>query len=314
MLFSIIIPTYNRYELLRRTLSSVWEQSFVEFEVIVIDDGSADNTWDELRALGSKLRVLRQQNAGPGAARNLGAKHANGDYLAFLDSDDLLFPWSLKTYATIIARHGKPGFLAGCPFRFRTESELKELVPTPLVCQTFSDYLASSDEWRWWGASSFVVRSDLFHAAGGFSEKNVNGEDADLALRLGEAPGFIHIKSPLTCAYREHPANLTLDVDKALAGAWHKIRSERAGEYPGGGARARPRHRILTRHIRPLAIACLTQRRRQAAWALYRETFCWNASLGRLKFLTAFPILAMLAGSRRARCQYTQLEEEPKGH
>src|SRR5215510_13897684 len=100
-IFSIIIPTYNRLPYLKKTLDSIWEQSFTDFEVIVVDDGSTDGTADYLRELGGSVELLRQENRGPGAARNLGVMHARGEYIAFLDSDDLWFPWPLKTYAAV---------------------------------------------------------------------------------------------------------------------------------------------------------------------------------------------------------------------
>src|SRR5271170_8041344 len=96
--FSAIIPTYNRRELLQRTLQSVLSQDQVEPEIIVVDDGSTDGTMEMLGTFAPRVQTLRQTNRGPGAARNLGMTHASGDYIAFLDSDDLWFPWTLKTY------------------------------------------------------------------------------------------------------------------------------------------------------------------------------------------------------------------------
>src|SRR5262245_53825606 len=95
--FSVIIPTHNRLCLLQRALGSVRNQTFRDYEVIVVDDGSSDGTWNYLGSLVPFIKALRQENRGPGPARNLGATHATGSYLAFLDSDDLWFPWTLAT-------------------------------------------------------------------------------------------------------------------------------------------------------------------------------------------------------------------------
>ena len=76
MFFSVIIPTYNRVDLLRRALESVWAQDFHDYEIVVVDDGSHDETMAYLESLGGKVRAFRQENAGPGAARNLAASHA----------------------------------------------------------------------------------------------------------------------------------------------------------------------------------------------------------------------------------------------
>src|SRR5262249_605030 len=156
-------------------------------------------------------RIFRQPNQGPGAARNLGARHAGGTYLAFLDSDDLWFPWTLDVYQDVINEHGHPSFVAGKPHRFSHESELGTAVFGKTRAERLVGYLASGDEWRWWGASSFVVRRDVFAAVGGFTDGQANAEDADLALRLGTAPGFVQITAPVTFAYRKHAASAVWD-------------------------------------------------------------------------------------------------------
>ena len=287
-LFSVIIPTYNRATLLARTLASVRAQTCTDYEVIVVDDGSTDDTLAVLRGFPG-VQVVTQNNRGPGAARNLGVHQGTGQYLAFLDSDDLWFPWSLETYAAMLRAPSAPSFLAGKPFRFRDETQLPTAPDGSVASNSFPDYLASGDEWRWWGVSSFVIRADAFRAAGGFSEANINGEDADLALKLGEAAGFAQISNPVTFGYRDHDANVTIDLNKSLAGGWHQVRTEQAGGYPGGARRARERRRILTRSLRPLALDGLQRGARSEAWAIYRATFGWHLALARWKFLVGFP-------------------------
>ena len=292
--FSIIIPTYNRLPLLRQTLESVWAQRFADYKVIVVDDGSTDGTWEELQALGSRVRALRQQNAGPGAARNLGAQHSTGEYLAFLDSDDVWFPWTLETYASVIRAQRAPAFIAGKPFRFHEETELRGVKLSPVQTNNFSDYLASGSEWRWWGVSSFVIRRDVFEAAGKFANEWVNGEDADLALRLGVAPGFVQVTNPVTFGYREHDGSAMKNLSKTLAGTWLGIHTEQAGKYPGGGSRSHERWRIITRHARPVTFDCLLHGLHNDAWKLYRAMVRWHVALGRWKYLVGFPMKALI--------------------
>src|SRR6266508_3534238 len=86
---SVVIPTYNAAATLPETLESVFGQSFTDFEVIVVDDGSTDATPDILAAYEDRIRVLRKVNEGkPAAARNLGVRAARGEFVAFLDADD----------------------------------------------------------------------------------------------------------------------------------------------------------------------------------------------------------------------------------
>src|SRR6266511_1606539 len=227
-LFSVIVPTFNRVELLECALRSIIEQRLIDFEIIVVDDGSTDRTMDYLKSCGFSIKVLCQPNKGPGAARNLGARHARGTYLAFLDSDDLWFPWTLETYRDVIHKHGEPSFIAGRPFVFSQRNELDNIQNNPAQTEHFSDYLASWERWRWWGVSSFVIRREVFLAVGGFIDEPINGEDADLALRLGVADGFVQITTPVTFGYREHAVNATKDAQRTIAGAFLSVQAEKA--------------------------------------------------------------------------------------
>jgi len=299
--FSVIVPTFNRAELLFDTLESVFGQTFTDFEIIVVDDGSTDGTMKYLQSLGKGVRVFQQSNRGAGPARNLGASQAHGRYLAFLDSDDLWFPWTLQVYHDVIRGHQEPSFIVGKPHVFSDQLALDKVAFSAAQDEWFVDYLASGDQWRWWGASSFIVRRDAFEAVGGFTEEWVNDEDTDLTLRLGVASGFVQITAPVTFAFREHATSVSKDHKRLLAGTWSRVRAERGGRYPGGKARAKDRRRILTRHVRPVTLGCLRQGLRREAWRLYISTFAWNASLGRIKYLAAFPILAVAEGFRRTK-------------
>lgn len=290
--FSVIIPTYNRSALLAETLHSVLEQSFCDYEIIVVDDGSVDGTKEFLESLQAPLKVLYQANGGAGAARNRGAAEAKGQYLAFLDSDDLWFPWTLETYRKIIEEFGAPAFIAGCPYIFEDEQELSKLLPEEKKVEAFPDYLSSGNQWRWWGASSFVLDRKAFEAVGGYTEEWVNGEDGDLALRLGTAPKFVQVLSPTTFGYRDHAAGVSRHMERTIADAWSKIRAEKTHCYPGGRQRAHERWRILTRHIRPVTLGCVTAGLNREAWRLYGATFMWNLGLGRVRYLAGFPLLA----------------------
>ncbi len=89
---SVIIPTYNRADLIRSTIDSIVNCGEEELEIVVVDDGSTDQTPDVVRPLGSPVRYLRQDNQGLAAARNNGFQASCGKYVAFLDSDDLWLP------------------------------------------------------------------------------------------------------------------------------------------------------------------------------------------------------------------------------
>ena len=296
-LFSVIIPTFNRRELLRQTLASVWAQTFADYEVIVVDDGSTDGTWEDLLSLRSRVCALRQNNAGPGAARNLGAQRATGKYLAFLDSDDLWFPWTLETFRDIAANE-RLAMVCGRVHQYTEAAEFLHVHRTPLRTKVFPDYLAS---WLFRysvGSGMVIIRRDAFLEMGGFTDQSVNMEDHDLVIRLGISRGFVMVESPFTLAIRLHPGSVSSDLHKSYMGNLFVIRQEKKSMYPGGTDRARERREIICSHTRTMSMACLRAGSYEEAWRLYGETFSWQVRCGRWRYLAAMPLLTLAAACR----------------
>ena len=302
MLFSIIIPAYNRRDLLRRTLDSVRAQTFTDFETIVVDDGSTDGTAEFLARQAGKVRVIQQGNSGPGAARNAGAAAAAGKYLAFLDSDDMWFPWTLATYARVIEA-GAPSLVATRHLDFSEERLLNGVHETALRSRRFGDFFSSSEYPIAVGSCLLVIERSTFLASGGFIDRIINGEDIDLVLRLGQAREFVQLLDPITVGWRRHAARETENLQRSIDGMNHLVEQERSGQYPGGSGRARERQRIITRQIRPISFALLRAGRPRAAMQLYRSTLRWHQADGRWRYLGAFPLYwvgsAVRSGWRR---------------
>jgi glycosyltransferase involved in cell wall biosynthesis len=118
--FSVIIPVYNSAKTLPRALESVLDQTWPAHEIIVVDDGSTDNSLQVANDFASKVRVIHQSNAGVSAARNRGADSATGDWLAFLDADDWYYPDRLRWHAEWIGRDTDLDFLTG-DYQYRRE-------------------------------------------------------------------------------------------------------------------------------------------------------------------------------------------------
>ena len=111
LFFSVVIPTYNRASFIERTVRSVLDQMHASFEIIVVDDGSTDNTEAIVTAISdARIRYIKTKNAERGHARNTGTAAASGDYITFLDSDDLLYPKYLSTAAASLAEYQQPAF------------------------------------------------------------------------------------------------------------------------------------------------------------------------------------------------------------
>ena len=286
--FSVIIPTYNRSSFLRQTLESVWRQTFNDYEIIVVDGGSTDDTPAFLSQLSDKLTAIRQPNSGPGAARNKGAEHARGEYLAFLDSDDLWFPWTLETVAELIAKHDRPALVAASLVSFKDITELETVNRSAIAAEVFTDYLSSSDRDCFVGAGMTFVRRDRFIEVGGFSAREINLEDHDLILRLGTAAGFVRIVEPPMLGWRRHEGSISNRFTRNFEGCRHLISNEQQGIYPGGKTRRVARRKIITRHIRPWALTFARTGAWRPAWCLYSSTFAWNVSLNRWRFLMGF--------------------------
>lgn len=293
MLFSVIIPTFNRRDFLHRTLTSVKEQHCKNYEVIVVDDGSTDGTLEMLRAEHPQVRVMTQANAGPGAARNLGVSVSSGDYIAFLDSDDLWFPWTLETFSELVRLHHQPAIMAGQLVGFSDEAKLAEIESESIDAAVFEDYLACSRHGYFVGSGMAVLKRNEFLKTGGFTTQRINAEDHDLILRMGTARGFVQLLKPVTLAWRRHIGSSTMNFMQAFRGGCNLVNQERQGHYPGGSGRKRERREIVTRHVRSTALACLRKGLRHEAWELYLATFRWHLALGRWKFLLAFPLVSI---------------------
>jgi len=113
--FSVVIPTYNRARLIAATIDSVLAQDWKEFEVVVVDDGSTDNTREVIEqsyANDARVRYIRQANSERGAARNHGLRESRGDYVVFFDSDDLMQKDHLSTLASVAESQAGANFLA----------------------------------------------------------------------------------------------------------------------------------------------------------------------------------------------------------
>ncbi|MBF2000269.1 MAG: glycosyltransferase family 2 protein [Synechococcales cyanobacterium M58_A2018_015] len=292
--FSVIIPTFNRENLISKALNSVIEQNLDDFEIIVVDDGSTDRTLDVLIGYGSQIKIIQQKNEGPGKARNLGIDNAKGRYIVFLDSDDLWFPWTLSIYKQIITENGFPSLIAGTPIQFHNEDEIKFVQPLPLKIEVFPDYFASSKHSLWLQPGAVAIRADVLRSVGGFTELRINGEDCDLWAKLGTAKGFIYIQTPPVYAYRRHQNSAIANYDKTYQGMFHLIDQEKSSQYPGAFSRQQERLEILTRHIRPVSLKAVYECKFKIGWELYLKTFRWHLYLKRFRYLIAFPIIATL--------------------
>jgi GT2 family glycosyltransferase len=293
--FSVIIPAYNRAGTIGAALDSVFAQSFGDYEVIVVDDGSTDETPEVVARFGPRVRLVRQANRGQGTARNTGIAHATGEYVTFLDSDDVWFPWTLSVYDHVTRDHGDPSFVAGTLVDFHHLDELAGVTACPPESRWYADYFAASREAFFIQPGAAAVRADALRVAGGFATFRYNFEENHLWLRLGTAPGFVRVLTPPVAGYRHTPGSAVSHMERTFRGGLAVIANERAGCYPGGRERARDRRRVITRHVRAASLALLASRDWSRAARLYSATLGWHVRLGRVRYLFGFPLLALAA-------------------
>jgi glycosyltransferase involved in cell wall biosynthesis len=267
--FSVVIPTYNRAHLIERAVRSVFQQTLADYEVIVVDDASTDNTQLLLKAYGDRIRLLQNsERRGPGAARNVGLREARGRYAVFLDSDDMLLPWALATYKEAIERFDYPTLIMANFRKFRDEAELAGITAEPLTAEAWEDYLQPATA-RYKILMSSAMRMDVLRETGGFAEQNICSEGHDLFLRVGTARGFVYMTAPSIYAYRQHAASQSCDVAPIYAGARLMLQRERRGMYPGGERRRSERVIFLGRMLKYSVERCMDQGGVWRGMALY---------------------------------------------
>jgi glycosyltransferase involved in cell wall biosynthesis len=247
--FSILIPVHNRENLIGSAIESILKQTYPNYELIVIDDGSTDLTSKVIASYGNNLTHLVQSNQGPEIARNAGAQESTGDYLAFLDSDDIMLPWALEVYSTVILHFSLPPLVLGSIHYFHGEEPDKPLEEYSLSIEAtvYKDFL-SKDVAMGLSSSRIVVKRSLFNEIGGLrisSATSFHADDYNFVLRCGCFGPMILVNHPDTIGYRVHESNAIHNVFNMFNGIMSLISAERRGEYPGGKARLLDRYACI---------------------------------------------------------------------
>ncbi len=275
---STIIPVYNGAAYVAESVASALAQRGVTHEVIVIDDGSTDDTQEVLRQFGDAIRVLLKPNGGCASARNAGARVARGEWLAFLDADDEWLPDKLAKQLVladnetllIYTDRFNFGHCDGVPERLSESLR-------PLDGDVFEPLLLGN----FMTVSSALMRHDVFESLGGFYECLLVCEDWDLWLRYAATGMRVGVCNEPLMRYRIHPSSISQNSAKMLQGRLEVL----------SRAFALPTARDLSWSVRRQAIsrvwewsaggaATIGQRRRALSW-YFRASLYWpfNAAL-----------------------------------
>jgi glycosyltransferase involved in cell wall biosynthesis len=191
---SVIIPAYNVEEYIPEAIDSVLAQTFKDYEIIVVNDGSTDGTHDVLARYADLIRYFRQENRGRGAARNTALRHASGELIAFLDADDYWLETKLQKQVALLGRHPELGFVFAWADAFDPSGKVLRTLGTNFRIEgtegmdAFEEILQSCPP-----MSTTMARAACVQEAGMFDERVYRNQDWDLWLRvsLRHKVGFV---------------------------------------------------------------------------------------------------------------------------
>jgi len=230
---TVVIPTFNSARLVTEAIDSVLAQSLLPSQIIVVDDGSRDDTRDRLVPYMNRVRYVFQQNQGVSTSRNRGITEAETEWVAFLDADDVWHPRKLEFQMTELSKSPNLGFLGTALFTWPTSS-----FPDLTSCQTL---IVETMRWEQFVLrtsllpSSVIARTDLLKQLGGFDARLQSPEDRDLWMRIAEISQVGKLNLPLT-GYRFVPGSLSQQIKGVKEGGQRILwKLDQRGAWKGRG-------------------------------------------------------------------------------
>lgn len=234
MKVSIIICSYNREKLIGRAVESILLQSFTDFEIIVIDDASTDNTEQVVRSLMQKdLRIKyykNKTNLGISKSRNYGVKLSNGEYIAMLDSDDYWIDnFKLQKQIEILDNDKNIGLIGSA---IRCEDENEKFIKNDIFNREDTKIRKVILSKNQFAQSSVLFRKDIFQETGGYDENLEVCEDYDLWLKIGKVSKYANIQDVST-AYMIHSGGISKSKKLLITTTTNQIIDKYKNDFPG---------------------------------------------------------------------------------
>ncbi len=213
---SVVIPVRNCRDYIDESVASVLSQSYTNLELIVIDDGSDDDDYTRLLDLDPRVRVARLPGSGVSKARNVGMTMARGQYIAFLDADDVWFPGKLEAQVRYLENNPQVGVVFGGFIRWLPNKQGEFRPSDELASTVCSDARCNADRSGWLylrllngllvGMNTAVIRRSIYESIGGFNESMRQAEDYDFWLKASRLMEM-HSLDGAVALYRIHPAS-----------------------------------------------------------------------------------------------------------
>lgn len=212
-LVSVVIPSYNSAKFIAATLESVFSQTHRNLEILVVDDGSIDNTIDVLQAFRERILIIQKPNGGPASARNLGIRQAKGEYVAFLDADDLWVNNKIERQLAAISAEPKIGMVYSRRKFLQDEKVISEIPKKPCLSGMIFRELFNGN---FITTSTVLARKACFDRLGVFDERKdfIAVEDYDMWLRIAKEYALACIDEELVY-YRVHAGGISKKIDRS---------------------------------------------------------------------------------------------------
>ena len=224
---SVVIPAHNAMPYLITALNSVLQQTFGDFEVLVVDDGSQDDTGDWITTVNDRrVLLISQANQGASGARNTGISHAKGQYIAFLDADDIWNPVKLEKQVDYLNNHQDVGLVSTKAVLVDAEARFVREIEQPYAANIAIETLLESNCILC--GSTPLVRRSCFNTVGVFDLELRTFEDWDMWIRIAYHYPIAVIMEPLV-SYRQHSASLsknTFYMVESLEKLMNKVKKE----------------------------------------------------------------------------------------